>query len=153
VHVATGAVVAGRYRRGVATAWFAVGDIAVGVLFACGGVALGGLCVGGVAFGLVPLGGLALGALSIGGLALGAVAVGGAAVAWYAAVGGLAVAGEYAIGGVALARNVLAPSASKAPPWSSIPHAPFQWADAFALSAICVVLVLIALTVQARRKE
>ena len=152
VHVATGAVVDGRYRRGVATAWFAVGDIAVGVVFACGGVALGGLCVGGAAFGLAPVGGLALGALAIGGLALGIVAVGGAAIAWYAAVGGLAVAGRYAIGGVALARNVLAPPAPGALPWSSIPHAPFQWADAFALAAICVVLVFIALAVQARRK-
>src|SRR5262245_60795418 len=43
VHIATGAVVDGRYRRGVATAWFAVGDIAIGMLFACGGVALGGV--------------------------------------------------------------------------------------------------------------
>jgi hypothetical protein len=153
VHVATGAVVDGRYRRGVATAWFAIGDIAVGVLFACGGVAFGGLCVGGAAFGLVPVGGFALGALAVGGLAVGAAAVGGAAVAWYAAVGGLAVAGEYAIGGVALARNVLAPPVSGALPWSSIPHASFQWTDAFALAAICVVLVFIALTVQARRKE
>jgi hypothetical protein len=150
--VATGTVVDGRYRRGVATAWFAVGDIAVGVLFACGGIALGGFSVGGAAFGLVPVGGLALGVLAIGGLALGAVAVGGASIAWYAAVGGLAVAGEYAIGSVALARHVLAPQASNARPWSSIPHAPFQAADAFALGAICVVLVLIALAVQARRK-
>jgi hypothetical protein len=153
VHVSTGAIVDGRYRRGVATAWLAVGDIAVGVVCACGGVALGGLCVGGVAVGLLPIGGFALGVLAIAGLAVGVIAIGGAAIAWYAAVGGLAVANEYAVGGVALARTVLAPPASKALPWSSIPHAPFQWVDAFTLALICVVLVVIALAVQSRRKE
>jgi hypothetical protein len=153
VHIATGSVVDGRYRRGVATAWFAVGDIAVGVLFAIGGLALGGLCIGGAAIGLVPLGGFALGVLAIGGLALGVVAIGGGAIAWYAAVGGLAVAKDYAIGGVALARTVVAPPATKALPLSSIRHAPFHWGDALALAGICAMLVLIALAVQARRKE
>ncbi len=153
VHVSTGAIVDGRYRRGVATAWLAVGDIAVGVVCACGGVALGGLCVGGVAVGLLPIGGFALGALAIGGLAVGIIALGGAAIALYAAVGGVAVANEYAVGGVALARTVLVPPTSKAPPWSSIPHAPFEWVDAFALALTCLVLVAIALAVQSWRKE
>jgi hypothetical protein len=106
-HIATGALIDGRYRRGVAIAWFAVGDITVGVFFACGGAALGGISLGGAALGLLPIGGLALGLLAVGGLGLGLVAVGGAAFAWYAAIGGLAVAHDYAIGGVALARNVI----------------------------------------------
>src|SRR5262249_36781530 len=88
VHVATGALVDGRYRRGVATAWFAVGDIAIGVFFACGGVALGGISLGGAAFGLFPIGGFALGLLAVGGLGLGIVAGGGAAFSWGAPVGG-----------------------------------------------------------------
>ena len=92
VHVATGGSIDGRYKRGVATAWVAFGDIAIGVLFACGGVALGGISLGGAALGLLPVGGLALGLLAVGGLALGLVAVGGAAFAWHAAIGGLAVA-------------------------------------------------------------
>jgi zinc protease len=153
VHVSTGAIVEGCYRRGIATAWLAVGDIAIGVVCACGGVALGGFCVGGVAVGLLPIGGFALGALAIAGVAVGFIAVGGAAIGWYAAVGGLAVANEYAVGGVALARTVLAPPTSKALPWSTIPHAPFEWADAFAFALICVVLVVIALAIQSRRKE
>lgn len=153
LHVATSSVVDGRYRRGVATAWVAVGDMAFGVLFAFGGVAVGGLSVGGAAFGLFPFGGLALGALAIGGLALGAIAVGGAAIAWYAAVGGLAIAGEYAIGGVALARHVLGPLVSKAPLWASIPQAPFHWADAVALAVIVVALVVIAVYISKRQQS
>jgi hypothetical protein len=153
VHVTTGTMVEGRYRRGVAIAWFAVGDIAVGVLVACGGVALGGIGVGGAAMGLLPIGGLALGLLAVGGFALGIVAVGGAAVAWYAAIGGLAVAREYAIGGVALAEKVIAPRSSESLPLSSIPHAPFHWSDAMLLIAIVGALLVVALSIQARRKE
>ena len=153
VHIATGTVTDGRYRRGVATAWFAIGDIAIGVLFACGGVAFGGISLGGAAVGLLPIGGVALGLLAVGGLGLGLVAVGGAAFAWYAAVGGLAVAHDYAIGGVAVAQNVITPPSSKALPLSSIPHAPFQWSDALWLIVIAGVLLVVALSVQARRQE
>src|SRR2546422_7125966 len=95
VHIATGALIDGRYQRGIATAWFAVGDIAIGVCFACGGVSLGGISLGGVALGLLPIGGFALGLLAVGGLGLGVVAVGGAAFAWYAAIGGLAGAHDH----------------------------------------------------------
>jgi hypothetical protein len=153
VHIATGALVHGRYRRGVATGWFAVGDIAIGVLFACGGVALGGISLGGAALGLVPIGGVAFGLLALGGLALGIVAVGGAALAWYAAIGGLAVAQHYAIGAVALARSVITPPTSESLPISSIPHAPFHWSDALLLIVIAVAVLLVAFSVQARRKE
>jgi len=153
VHLSTGSVVDGRYRRGIATGWLAAGDVAVGVVFAFGGVALGGICVGGVTVGLLPIGGFALGVAAIAGLAVGVVAVGGAAIAWYAAVGGLAIAKEYAIGGVALARTAIAPQTSTAVPWSDIPHAQFQWVDAFGLAAIFVVIVLIALAVQSRRRK
>src|SRR5215813_5272203 len=153
VHVATGASIDGRYRRGVATGWIALGDMAIGVLFACGGVSLGGISVGGAAIGLLPIGGLALGLLAVGGLGLGIVSVGGAAFAWYAAIGGLAVAHEYAIGGVALAQRVIAPSLSNSLPLPSIPHAPFQESDALLLIAIVGLLLVVALSIQARRKE
>src|SRR5262247_2837532 len=153
VHIATGAVVDGRYRRGVATAWFAVGDIAIGVFFACGGVALGGISLGGAAFGLFPVGGFALGLLAIGGLGLGIVALGGAAFAWYAAIGGLAVAHDYAIGGVALAQTVITPPSSESLPLSSIPQAPFHWSDALLLIVIAGALLVVARSVQGRRKE
>jgi hypothetical protein len=153
VHVAMGASIDGRYRRGVATAWFAVGDIAIGMLFACGGVAVGGVSLGGAALGLVPIGGLALGVFAIGGVGLGIVAVAGAAFAWYAAIGGLAVAHDYAIGGVASAQRVITPPSSDSLPFSSIPRAPFRWSDALSLMVILGALLVVALSVQARRKE
>src|SRR5581483_2731394 len=99
VHVATGGHSASRYRRGVASAWFAIGDIAMGVVFACGGIAIGDMSVGGVVIGILPFGGIALGLLAIGGLAFGIMALGGAAFASYAAVGGLALARNDAMGG------------------------------------------------------
>lgn len=153
VHIATGTVTDGRYRRGVATAWFAIGDIAIGVFFACGGVALGGVALGGAALGLLPIGGFAMGLLAIGGVALGIVAIAGAAFAWYAAIGGLAVARNYAIGGVASAQKVITPPSSDSLPLSSIPHPPFHWYDALLLIVIVCALVVLALSIQARRKE
>lgn len=153
VHVATGELIDGRYRRGVATGWFAVGDIAIGVFFACGGIALGGISLGGAALGFLPIGGFALGVLAVGGLGLGFVAMGGAACAWYAAIGGLAVAHDYAIGGLALAQTVITPPSSGSFPLSSIPHAPFHWSDALLLMVIAGALLVVALSVQRRRKE
>ena len=117
-----------------------------------GGI-VGGISLGGAALGLVPIGGFALGLLAVGGLALGIVAIGGAAFAWHAALGGLAVAYNYAIGGVALAQNVIAPPSSESLPISSIPYAPFYWSDALLLVVIVGVLVIVALSIQARRKE
>jgi RNA polymerase sigma factor (sigma-70 family) len=94
-------------------AWFAVGDCAIGGLFAFGGVAIAPVCIGGLAFGLLPwggaviglmaVGGFALGIWSFGGFAIGWQAFGGCAVAWNAAMGGLAVARDFALGGSAYA--------------------------------------------------
>jgi hypothetical protein len=105
VHITTGDVAGGQYRRGFAKGWVAVGDVAFGPLIAVGGVSLGGISVGGLAIGILPVGGLALGVAALGGLAVGMLAVGGAAIGWSAALGGLAVAREYAEGGVAIARH------------------------------------------------
>lgn len=105
IHVATGRLVDGSYRRGIAKGWVAIGDMACGALFSAGGVSVGGVSVGGLAIGILPLGGLALGLAAIGGLAVGAFAVGGAAFAWFGAFGGLAVAHDYASGGASVARH------------------------------------------------
>jgi len=153
VHIAVGSSAAGGYRRGVATGWVAIGDVAFGVLFACGGVALGGITIGGASLGVVSLGGLALGLLAIGGLGVGVVAMGGVAVAAYAAIGGLAIGYEYAIGGAAFAPHVvspLSPDHGSAPP---IPRAPFHWSDATFLVVIVVGLLALARAVHARRNE
>jgi len=95
------------------TAWIAVGDHAVGGLFAFGGLAIAPLSIGGCAIGLLPFGGLAFGILALGGLGLGiwsyggfAVgwqALGGCALAWKAAVGGISFAHDFALGGFAQA--------------------------------------------------
>ena len=96
-------------------AWIACGNIAYGILFAYGGVAVGAVSMGGVAVGAVTIGGCALGLLAFGGmglgyfatggLAVGYMACGGAAIAWQAACGGAAVAHDYALGGAVLAQH------------------------------------------------
>ncbi len=95
------------------TAWIAVGNYAIGGLFAFGAVSCAPLCIGGITIGLVPFGGLALGIMPLGGIALGVMAfggvvigwqaIGGCAIAWKAAVGSLAIAHDFAQGGFACA--------------------------------------------------
>jgi hypothetical protein len=154
LHVTTGNLVGGSYRRGVAIGWFAIGDIAMGVLFACGGIAFGGVCVGGAAFGALSIGGFAIGLLALGGAALGIVAIGGAALAWYAALGGLAVARDYAIGGLAHAPHVIAAAPSGSLPLAAIPHPPFTWSDALLLLVIVIALLAVAArSIAARRRR
>jgi RNA polymerase sigma factor (sigma-70 family) len=90
-------------------AWIAVGDCAVGILFAFGGLAIAPVSIGGCALGLISFGGLSIGALalggmglgiwSFGGLAIGWQAFGGCAIAWNAAWGGYAIAHDFALGG------------------------------------------------------
>jgi hypothetical protein len=153
VHIATGSAWNGTYRRGVATGWVAAGDIAIGILFAFGGVAVGGISIGGVSVGLLSIGGLSVGLAALGGLAAGMVAVGGAAFAWHMAMGGLAVAHDYAAGGLAVAQRVFAPV--KPELWLHYPHpqAPFRVEDAFWLLAIILALLLVARHVQQSRAE
>ncbi|HEY7699827.1 MAG TPA: hypothetical protein VIE88_15500 [Vicinamibacteria bacterium] len=103
VHVATGRVEDGVWKRGIARGWIAIGDVAFGVLFSVGGIAFGGVAIGGIALGGIPLAGLALGGYAIGGLALGYFALGGLAIGFQGAVGGAAIAKEFAIGGLAIA--------------------------------------------------
>jgi RNA polymerase sigma factor (sigma-70 family) len=92
-------------------AWIAIGDCAIGVLFAFGGCAIAPISVGGCAVGLFSFGGCAVGVLVVGGMGFGAwvfgglavgwQAFGGCAVAWNAAAGGMAFAHDFALGGIA----------------------------------------------------
>jgi len=109
IHVATGQAVDGRYRRGVAGGWIAIGDIAFGLLLAFGGIAIGGVSLGGLSVGLLGLGGAAVGLLALGALAIGWLAAGGGAIAWDTAAGGLAVAKHQVIGGAAIADKIRVP--------------------------------------------
>jgi RNA polymerase sigma factor (sigma-70 family) len=105
----------GGIERGPVKAWVAAGDVAIGLIFAFGaiavapisfgGLALGLLTLGGVAVGVVPFGGCSLGVYALGGLAVGLQAFGGCAIAWRAADGGVAVARDFAVGAVASAQH------------------------------------------------
>jgi RNA polymerase sigma factor (sigma-70 family) len=96
-----------------ARGWIAIGDTAIGALFAFGGIAVAPLSIGGCAIGLLSFGGAAIGALALGGTCVGAWAFGGLAFGWQAfggctialkaAVGGVAIAYEFAHGGIAVA--------------------------------------------------
>ncbi len=102
-------------QRGPVKAWIAAGDMAIGLIFAFGavaiapisfgGFALGLVTLGGMAIGVVPLGGFSLGLYALGGMAVGLQAFGGCAIAWTAANGAVAVARDFAVGAVAWARD------------------------------------------------
>ncbi|HLZ54753.1 MAG TPA: sigma-70 family RNA polymerase sigma factor, partial [Verrucomicrobiae bacterium] len=73
-------------------AWIAVGNAAIGGLFACGGLAIAPLSLGGLSIGILSLGGLSAGIFALGGIALGVWALfGGLTIGWQA-VGCIAVA-------------------------------------------------------------
>ncbi|NBV24504.1 MAG: sigma-70 family RNA polymerase sigma factor [Proteobacteria bacterium] len=105
----------GEKKAQPAIGWIACGEIAYGVLFANGAVAVGGISMGGVSVGIVSFGGVSLGLLALGGVAVGGVAMGGLAIgviasggfaiAWHAAIGGMAAAHELALGGTAMANH------------------------------------------------
>jgi len=102
--------------RGPVKAWIAVGNVAIGGLFACGGIVAAPFCIGFCALGLVTFGALTLGLIALGALAtgvwaFGAVAVGWQAfgewaVGWNAAAGGVALAHDFALGRIARAAQL-----------------------------------------------
>jgi RNA polymerase sigma factor (sigma-70 family) len=99
-----------------AIGWIACGEKAYGILYASGGIAVGGISNGGLSIGILSFGGLSVGLLAFGGFALGAVALGGGAIGWvasggmalgwHAALGGMVAAHELACGGAALGNHV-----------------------------------------------
>lgn len=105
VHISEGHFEDGRYVRETAFGWIAIGDIAVGLVFAVGGFACGGIAVGGLSFGLLGVGGCAFGLLALAGLAFGVLALGGLSIGFHSAVGGLAIAKNFAIGGAVIAEH------------------------------------------------
>jgi RNA polymerase sigma factor (sigma-70 family) len=103
----------GTLRNHPIKAWIAMGDAAIGGLFALGGLAVAPVCVGGLALGGLVFGGFAcggvvyagfgLGVWALGGLVLGLSAIGACAVGWTAALGAIAVAHQFAQGSAAVA--------------------------------------------------
>ena len=92
-------------QSSTAKAWIAVGDVALGLLVAVGGVTLAPLSIGSCAVGLLALGGCAAGSLALGGLSLGIWSFGGLALGWQA-FGACAIGWNRAAGGVALAPDL-----------------------------------------------
>ena len=96
--------------------WIAMGNIAIGGLFAFGGIVVApfgiGFCVfglipfAGIAIGLIPMGGIALGGWTYGGLAIGWQSLGCFAIALNTAAGNIAIARDYAMGHIAFAAHV-----------------------------------------------
>ncbi len=99
-----------------AIGWIACGERAYGILYASGGVAVGGIATGAVSIGLLSFGGISIGLLAFGGFSIGAIALGGGAIGWiatgglalgwHAALGGMVAAHELACGGAALGNHV-----------------------------------------------
>lgn len=90
--------------RGPVKGWIAVGNCAIGGLFAFGGVVAAPICIGGIALGLFSMGGIVVGATVLGGLAAGGYAMGGVAAGWEA-MGGCALAWHTATGSFAFAHD------------------------------------------------
>jgi hypothetical protein len=127
-------------QRGPAIGWIAMGDYAIGILFAVGGLSVGAISIGGIGAGLlvvggaslggVAIGGLALGGYALGGVALGYVATGGVALAWSAAQGGIAAAKEFALGVQVSAAHVNDAAANDffaQHPWLDVRRPPGSW--------------------------
>jgi len=99
------------HLRGPVKAWIAMGNFALGGLFAFGGVAAAPICIGGTIFGVFSLGGIATGVFPLGGISVGVYtfgalcigwqAYGACAFGWLAAAGNFAVSHGYALGDVA----------------------------------------------------
>ncbi|MEP6670119.1 MAG: sigma-70 family RNA polymerase sigma factor [Chthoniobacter sp.] len=107
VHIRTGRQYGEKLRPAVG--WIAIGDMAIGVLVAVGGLSVGGISIGGASLGLMAIGGASLGVFAFAGIALGLWgATGGLAIAyyahgacalgWHAAEGGMAAARDFAVG-------------------------------------------------------
>ncbi|MDR3403306.1 MAG: sigma-70 family RNA polymerase sigma factor [Chthoniobacter sp.] len=114
VHIRTGR----RYGEKLCPAigWIAIGDVAIGVLIAIGGLSVGGISIGGASIGLMAIGGASLGVFAFAGIALGLwgatgglviayLAHGACALGWHAAEGGMAVARDFALGESAYATH------------------------------------------------
>jgi RNA polymerase sigma factor (sigma-70 family) len=85
-------------------AWIASGDIALGLLFASGNLAIAPVSIGASAIGLVSFGGCAVGLISLGGFSVGLWSFGALAFGWHV-FGACAIAWQAANGGIAIARN------------------------------------------------
>lgn len=136
--------------------WIALGDRAVGLLFAWGGVAVGFCAVGAVSVGVFSFGGIAFGFLAAGAVCYGWWAMGGisvgvhalgslSATAWETAQGGFFVLSNY----VATGKFAVAPHANDAIAWLTLynPDAGRHW---LIYCFVVVVLTLLPISLYAK---
>ncbi len=149
--------------RGPVKGWIAVGNCAVGGVFAFGGVVAAPICIGGIALGLLSMGGMSIGAGVLGGLAAGGYAMGGIAVgweamggcafAWQAATGGFAFAHDFAVGYIAHAAQANNEAAYRFLTDGTFPRiAQFVMRHPFWLNLLWIAPLLIQWRLVARRK-
>lgn len=96
IYTARGIIAIGNISKGL----ISLGIVSLGVL-SCGVLSLGLVSIASIALGiLVALGGIAIGSIAIGGVAIGVVTIGGLSIGMYS-VGGCSIASEIAIGNYA----------------------------------------------------
>jgi RNA polymerase sigma factor (sigma-70 family) len=117
-------------QSNVVKAWIAVGDMAVGGLFAFGGCAIAPISIGGFAIGLFSFGGCGIGFLTLGGFALGWWAFGAFGIGYFS-FSACALALKAASGGVALARDFALGGFAQATEANSQPAKDFLFAQPF----------------------
>ena len=108
-------------------AWFAMGNIAIGGLFAFGGIVVAPFGIGFCVFGVIPFAGIAIGLISLGGIAIGGWTYGGLAIGWQSlgcfaialntAAGNIAIARDYAVGNLAWATHANSTVPDVLPRW------------------------------------
>jgi MFS family permease len=136
--------------------WIAIGDRAIGLLFAWGGLSVGFCSVGALSFGVFSFGGVGFGimvagAVCVGWWAMGAIAIGVhalasfSATAWETAQGGFFALSSY----VARAKFAVAPHANDALAWLTL-HNPDAGRDWFIFSVAVIILTLVPITLYAR---
>ncbi len=148
------------------TAWFAIGDFAIGVIgafgamavapFSLGAFSVGLLSVGGMAVGVACWGGIGLGMWAIGGCALGWTAYGGCVVGWEAAQGVLVTARHFALGTVAVAEHAndaAARAAMNQNPFFQFTRQVMKYASLLNLTWFVPMLLLWWKARQMKRKE
>ncbi len=141
--------------------WIAMGDRAVGLLFAWGGLAVGFCAVGAVSFGVFSFGGIAFGLLAAGAIgygwwAMGAISVGVHAIgslsatAWETAQGGFFVLSSY----VAAGKHAVAPHANDAIAWLTLynPDMGRNWLI-YCIAVVILTLLPISLYAKAVRQR
>jgi RNA polymerase sigma factor (sigma-70 family) len=136
--------------------WVAMGDRAVGLLFAWGGLAVGFCAVGAVSVGVFSFGGVALGFLAAGAIcygwwAMGAISVGVhalgslSATAWETAQGGFFVLSTY----VAAGKYAVAPHANDAIAWLTL-YNPDMGRNWLIYCIVVVILTLLPISLYAK---